>query len=182
MRYTTHQMGICHMSDSTGTLFFFCLSVCICCMINRCVTTHHTIDQLLCLINTICNFAFNDFLSIKSIHWNFCICCNNNSDCICNFLICHNILGTTGTSCLNLNGISKFCCFFLKCFCCHIRMCNTCRTSCHGKNLYTLRCLNRLLFFGIFLVLCLINHSKELIHTLCFHQIFGKIFIHQQYG
>ena len=151
-------------------------------MINRCITTHHTVDQLLCLINSICNFAFNDFLSIKAIHWNLCVCCNNNSDCICNFLICHNILGTTGSSRLNLNRITEFYCFFLKCFSCHIRMCNTCRTSGYSKNLYTLRSFNRLLFFGIFFVLCLIDHGKKLIHTLGFHQIFSKVLIHQQNG
>ena len=133
MRYTIHQIFINLMSDTV--LSFFVIDCCLTiCLIDRCMTADCFCDQLFCLADTICNLTLDHRLTCKTIHWNLCICCHNNTCCFLNFSLCENIFGSTGTSCFNFYPISKFFCFFLNCFCCHISMCNSCWTSGNCKD------------------------------------------------
>ena len=141
MRYTIHKLCIDLMSDTATRFCVLAASLSICCMIKWNISRCCSLDQLICLVNSIRNLTFYHTLTIKTVHWHLRICCYNNTVCIVNFLLCQHILCTTGSACLDLNGNPCCCCCFLQAFSRHIRMCDSCRTGSNGQHLCCLSCL-----------------------------------------
>ena len=123
------------MTNSAGSfLGSSALAACITTVIDWCISADRTFYQLICFTDSVRNRNLDQFLSIKPIHRNLCICCYDNAICICNLLICQHIFCTAGSSCFYFNRtIMRFCCFF-QTFRCHISMCNTGRTGSNCNN------------------------------------------------
>ena len=95
-------------------------------MIYRNISGDRTFNQLVCLADSIGNLAFDDFLSIETVHRNLGICCYDNAVCFLDLLIRKYIFCSAGASCLYFNEtVFRLRCFFQS-FCCHVGVGNTC--------------------------------------------------------
>ena len=89
---------------------------------------HRPLYKLICLTDSIGNRAFDQTFSMETVHWYFCVCCNDDTVCLCDFLFCQYVLCSAGSPRLYLYKAScLFRCFFDS-FRSHIRVCNTSRT------------------------------------------------------
>ena len=126
---------------SEAFTFFFCRSSCgTFVMINRCFPIHYFFNQLLGFVNTIRNFYFQQWLSVKTGHFHIFICRDNDTITGSNFFIGQNIFCSAGTVSFRFYRNSKFLSFFFQGFRCHISMGNSCRTGGYGKNTITGSC------------------------------------------
>ena len=91
--------------------------------------------KLICFTDSVGYLTFDHFFTIETFHGNFGICCDNNTVCISNLLICQHILCTTGSAGFNLHKTVLCFCSFFNSLCCHVRMCDTGRTGSNSKDL-----------------------------------------------
>ena len=136
MRYAIHQLHIDLMSYTAAGFITGrrCLGTC-CCVVNRCIPVDCPVNELVCLTDSVGYLTFDHFFTIETFHWNLGICCDNNTVCISNLLICQHILCTTGSAGFNLHKAVLCFCSFFNSFCCHVRMCDTGRTGSNSKDL-----------------------------------------------
>ena len=185
MGYTVHQMFVDLMSETVFSLFFVicCFSAC---LVNRCMAICRFCEQFLCFADSVCHFTLNHRFSCETIHWNLCVCCNNNALCLCNLCFCEHILGTAGASRLNFDPVSKLFCLFLKCFCRHISMCDTgwAAGNCEdqfsiGNWCFCFLFLFFFLFLSVFFFFCCVDHVQKFIDRFGIAQVCCEILIHQ---
>ena len=154
-------------------------------MIYRNISCNCLLYQFICPADSIRHLTFNHFLPIKSVHGNLCICCNDNTVCLFDFLCSQHVLCPAGSSGFYSDiTILLFRCL-LKCLCSHISMSNSRGTGCHGKNLYLRTfCLARVRQSFVntcFFFICFVNNCKEFIHRFCIAEIIRKFLIHHQH-
>ena len=139
--YTTHQMRIDLMSHTVIAVLFriLCL-ISSGCMINRCISCTGLLHQFLCLMDSVCHLGINKRLTIKAVHRNLSICCHNNTLGSSDLAVCQNILGSAGSTGLNLDTNTKFLSSLFNCLCCHISMSNTCGAGCNSNHIYRTGC------------------------------------------
>ena len=95
-------------------------------MIYRNISGNGTVNQLVCLADSVGNLTFDDFLSIETVHGDLGICCYDNAVCFLDLLIRKYIFCSAGASCLYFNEtVFRLRCFFQS-FCCHVGVGNTC--------------------------------------------------------
>ena len=124
-------------------------------LIYRCFAFNCKVNKFIRFIDSVRNLSLNKLLSVKSFHWNFGICRNNDKISFFNIFICKYIFGTAGTSCLYLDiTILCLCCFF-KSLSRHISMGDSCRTGCNCKYFYLA-------------IVCFSNIRKSFVHTFLF--------------
>ena len=154
-------------------------------MVDWSITIQCSLHQLICFADSVRYLAFNDFLSVETIHRHLCICSYDNAVCLCNLTVCQYILGSTGTSCLDLD--KTVLCFgsFLDSLCCHIGMCDTSRTGSNRKDLCLCSlcrtCICKSLINIFLLTVSLINDVHKLIYGRSISEGFCKFFIHQHH-
>lgn len=87
MGNTIHQLGIQLVADTAAVLLRACCGCLrIAALVNRCVSGHRKLDQLICFADTVGYLALNDFLSVETIHRNLCVGCNDDAVRIGDFL------------------------------------------------------------------------------------------------
>ena len=163
MRYAIHQVLINRTSDAVLSLIRSAAFAAILLMVvNRNTAAYRAVDQLLCLMNAICDRDLDHRFSVETRHADILVRGHDDSLSRVNLGLCQHVLGTTGSVSLHLNGNSKLLCHIFQVLGSHIGVGNAGRTGGNCQN--TITC-SFLFFFVFFLFLCtkfcglrIINH------------------------
>ena len=154
-----------------------------CCVIYRSIPCNGSFHQGIRLADSVRNLTFDQLLSIKTFHGNLCIRRHDNAVSLLDLLICKNVFGSAGASCLHLDKTVSGLCRFFNSFCRHIGVGNSGRTGGNCQDFYlSLICASRIsqsLINIFFLIVSFVNNFHKLIYRLCVSQRGGKFLIHQ---
>ncbi len=188
MGNTIHQLGVQLVADTAAVLLRACCGCLrIAALVNRCVSGHRKLDQLICFADTVGYLALNDFLSVE----------NDPSEPVrrlqrmmqsASAISCavSTFFRSAGASCLDFYEAS----FCFRCFLdslgCHVSVGNTGRAGSNGENLHLIFfCFHRLcktLIYALFLFIGAVDNGKELFRCPCVSKALGELFIHQHHG
>ena len=114
-------------------------------VIYRSIPCNGSFHQGIRLADSVRNLTFDQLLSIKTFHGNLCIRRHDNAVSLLDLLICKNVFGSAGASCLHLDKTVSGLCRFFKSFCRHIGVGNSGRTGGNCQDFYLcLICASRI--------------------------------------
>ena len=154
-------------------------------LIYRCVSGNCHIDKFICLVNSIRNRTFYKFLTVKSLHRNLGVSCHYYKISFFYILIGKDVLGSSGSSCLDFDVTILSRSGFFKSLRCHIGMCNTCRTRCYGKYFYgsfsRLVVICKPLVNALFLFVCPVYDIQKFVNCSGIAQACRKLLVHKHH-
>ena len=144
-------------------------------------------DEFISFVDTVGNGSFDELLAVETIHGDLGVCSNDDAVGVSDFLVGQYILGTAGSSGLNLDPAAGSLGSLLDALCCHVGMRDTggaggnCAdaecTFCSGRSF-----LSAALPVSLILVIRCVNDGKESVNVFGVLQICGELLVHEQAG